>query len=111
MVTAEVTGKLLDLNGHTLSGSGDVVFQIYKKFGFTVRNGTIENTGAGDAIQLIRVYSGSYFDGNLTLEDVNVTAATGWAVKAAYYKENDTEGEVNPGNGELYIKSGTYKGV
>lgn len=30
-------------------------------------------------------------------------------MKAAY-KENDTEGEVNPGNGELYIRSGTYKG-
>ena len=109
VVTAEVTGKLLDLNGHRLSGSGDTVFQIYKRYGFTVRNGTIENTGDGDAIQLIRVYSGSYFDGNLTLEDVNVTAAKGWAVKAAY-KENDIEGEVNPGNGELYIKSGTFKG-
>ena len=109
VVTAEVTGRLLDLNGHRLSGSGDTVFQIYKKFGFTVRNGTIENTGDGDAIQLIRVYSGSYFDGNLTLEDINAIAATGWAVKAAY-KENDTEGDVNPGSGELYIRSGTYKG-
>ncbi len=109
VVTAEVTGKLLDLNGHRLSGSGDTVFQIYKKYGFTVKNGTIENTGDGDAIQLIRVYSGNYFDGNLTLEDVNVTAAKGWAVKAAY-DPNDTEGAVNPGNGELYIKSGTYKG-
>lgn len=111
VVTSDVTGKLLDLNGHTLSGSGDTVFQIYKEYGFTVRDGTIENTGSGDAIQLIRVKAGiwGYSDGNLTLENVNATAATGWAVKAAY-KENDTEGEVNPGNGELYIRSGTYKG-
>ena len=111
VVTGEVTGKLLDLNGHTLSGSGDTVFQIYKEYGFTVRNGTIENTGDGDAIQLIRVKAGvwGYSDGNLTLEDVDVTAAKGWAVKAAY-QENDIEGEVNPSNGELYIKSGTFKG-
>ena len=111
VVTGEVTGKLLDLNGHTLSGSGDTVFQIYKEYGFTVRNGTIENTGDGDAIQLIRVKAGvwGYSDGNLTLEDINVTAAKGWAVKAAY-QENDTEGDVNPGNRELYIKNGTFKG-
>ena len=108
VVTSEVTGRLLDLNGHTLSGSGDTVFQIYKEYGFTVRNGTIENTGDGDAIQLIRVKAGvwGYSDGNLTLEDINVTAAKGWAVRVAY-QQGDT---LNPYNAELYIKSGTYTG-
>ena len=113
VVTTAVAGKLLDLNRHTLSGSGDAVFQICKEYGFTVKNGTVENTGGGDAIQLTRgdnVYGiGTYADGNLTLEDVTVTAKTGWAVRVAYQKD-DTEGTLNPYNAELYIKSGTYKG-
>lgn len=82
VVTYKVKGKALDLNGYTLSGSGDAVFQISQRYGFSVRNGTVKNTGNGDAIQLIRGYNndlGMADSGNLTVENVTATAAKGWA--------------------------------
>ena len=45
VVTYKVKGRVLDLGGHTLSGSGDAVFQISQRYGFTIRDGKVENTG------------------------------------------------------------------
>lgn len=84
VVTYEISGKELDLGGHTLSGSGDAVFQINKRYGFTLHNGTVKNTGDGDAIQLIHgtdsSWGGTISDGELTVEDITVTATKGWAI-------------------------------
>ena len=104
VVTYEIAGKELDLNGHTLSGSGDAVFQINKRYGFTLHNGTVKNTGEGDAIQLIHgidpSWGGTISDGELAVEALAVTAAKGWAIRvmddASY--------------ADLYIKSGTFNG-
>ena len=104
VVTYEIAGKELDLGGHTLSGSGDAVFRINKQHGFTLHNGTVKNTGDGDAVQLIHGTDPSWgnmtSDGELTLENITVTAAKGWAIRVAddaYYAD-------------LYIKSGTFNG-
>lgn len=102
-VTKNMYGKGLDMAGHKLSGSGEAVFQICKQYGFVVRNGTIENTGSGDAVQLTRVegdWTGTYVCGNLTLENMNVTADQGWAVQVK--READ--------KANLTITSGVFKG-
>lgn len=104
VVTYEIAGKELDLNGYTLSGSGDAVFQINKRYGFTLHNGTVENTGDGDAVQLIHgvdpSWGGTYSDGELTLKDITVTAFKGWAIRVAE----------DASYADLYIKSGTFTG-
>ncbi len=112
VLTTAVAGKLLDLNGHTLSGSGEVVFQISQRYGFTVRNGKVENTGKGDAIRLILGYDsdwGMADSGNLTLENVTATAAEGWAIQvmddADYADLNVMSGTFNGG-----LSAGTISG-
>ena len=104
VVTYEISGKELDLGGHTLSGSGDAVFQINKRYGFTLHNGTVKNTGDGDAIQLIHGidpnWGGAISDGELTVEDITVTAAKGWAIQVA----DDAS------YADLNVKSGTFTG-
>ena len=110
VVTGDMNASALDLNGHTLSGSGDVVLEIWCNYGLTIRNGTIENTGDGDVILLSRG-SGTWGneDGNLTLDgDVTVTAKEGWAVRVAY--ATGAESNTNPDEAELHIKSGTLQG-
>ena len=110
VVTGDMNASALDLNGHTLSGSGDVVLEIWCNYGLTIRNGTMENTGDGDVILLSRG-SGTWGneDGNLTLDgDVTVTAKEGWAVRVAY--ATGAESNTNPEKAQLYIKSGTLQG-
>ena len=110
VVTDKMRAGVLDLNEHTLSGSGDVVLEIWCNYGLTIRNGTIENTGDGDVILLSRG-SGTWGneDGNLTLDgDVTVTAKEGWAVRVAY--ATGAESNTNPEKAQLYIKSGTLQG-
>ena len=110
VVTDKMRAGVLDLNGHTLSGSGDVVLEIWCSRGLTIRNGTMENTGDGDVILLSRG-SGTWGneDGNLTLDgDVTVTAKEGWAVRVAY--ATGAESNTNPEKAQLYIKSGTLQG-
>ena len=110
VVTDKMRAGVLDLNEHTLSGSGDVVLEIWCSRGLTIRNGTIENTGDGDVILLSRG-SGTWGneDGNLTLDgDVTVTAKEGWAVRVAY--ATGAESNTNPEKAQLYIKSGTLQG-
>ena len=104
VVTYEISGKELDLGGHTLSGSGDAVFQINKRYGFTLHNGTVENTGDGDAIQLIHGidpnWGGMISDGELTVENLTVTAAKGWAL---HVMDDASYADLN-------VKSGTFTG-
>ncbi len=104
VVTYEISGKELDLGGHTLSGRGDAVFQINKRYGFTLHNGTVKNTGTGDAIQLIHgtdpSWGGAISDGELTVEDLTVTAAKGWAIRVME----------DASDADLYIRSGTLTG-
>ena len=110
VVTDKMRAGVLDLNEHTLSGSGDVVLEIWCNYGLTIRNGTMENTGDGDVILLSRG-SGTWGneDGNLTLDgDVTVTAKEGWAVRVAY--ATGAESNTNPEKAQLYIKSGTLQG-
>ena len=110
VVTGDMNASALDLNGYTLSGSGDVVLEIWCNYGLTIRNGTMENTGDGDVILLSRG-SGTWGneDGNLTLDgDVTVTAKEGWAVRVAY--ATGAESNTNPEKAQLYIKSGTLQG-
>ena len=110
VVTGDMNASALDLNGHTLSGSGDVVLEIWCNYGLTIRNGTMENTGDGDVILLSRG-SGTWGneDGNLTLDgDVKVIAKEGWAVRVAY--ATGAESNTNPNEAELHIKSGTLQG-
>ena len=110
VVTGDMNASALDLNGHTLSGSGDVVLEIWCNYGLTIRNGTMENTGDGDVILLSRG-SGTWGneDGNLTLDgDVTVTAKEGWAVRVAY--ATGAESNTNPEKAQLYIKRGTLQG-
>ena len=110
VVTGDMNASALDLNGYTLSGSGDVVLEIWCSRGLTIRNGTIENTGDGDVILLSRRKDGIFtHDGNLTLDgDVKVIAAKGWAVRVSY-TPNAAYG-TNPDEAELHIKSGTLQG-
>ena len=110
VVTGDMNASALDLNGHTLSGSGDVVLEIWCNYGLTIRNGTMENTGDGDVILLSRRKDGIFtHDGNLTLDgDVKVIAAKGWAVRVSY-TPNAAYG-TNPDEAELHIKSGTLQG-
>ena len=104
VVTYEISGKELDLGGHTLSGHGDAVFQINKRYGFMLHNGTVKNTGDGDAIQLIHGidpnWGSTISDGELTVENLTVTADKGWAIQvmddASY--------------ADLNVKSGTFTG-
>ena len=112
VVTYKTKGKALDLGGHTLFGSGDAVFQISQRYGFTIRNGKVENTGEGDAIQLIRGYDndwGMVDSGNLTVENVTATAAKGWAIQvmddADYADLNVKSGTLNGG-----LNAGTISG-
>ena len=110
VVTGDMNASALDLNGHTLSGSGDVVLEIWCNYGLTIRNGAMENTGDGDVILLSRG-SGTWGneDGNLTLDgDVKVIAKEGWAVRVAY--ATGAESNTNPEKAQLYIKSGTLQG-
>ena len=104
VVTYQISGKELDLGGHTLSGSGDAVFQINKRYGFTLHNGTVENTGDGDAIQLIHGidpnWGSTISDGELTVENLTVTAAKGWA----FHVMDDAN------YADLNVKSGTFTG-
>lgn len=85
----------LDLDGHTLSGTlSDALFSIYPSGGqnkpFSIRNGTIQNSGNASAIEL------NY--GNLTLENANV-------------KSTGTNALVSYGNTQLYVTSGcTFQG-
>ena len=110
VVTGDMNASALDLNGYTLSGSGDVVLEIWCSRGLTIRNGTIENTGDGDVILLSRRKDGIFtHDGNLTLDgDVKVIAAKGWAVRVAY--ATGAESNTNPDEAELHIKSGMLQG-
>ena len=110
VVTGDMRASALDLNEHTLSGSGDVVLEIWCSRGLTIRNGTIENTGDGDVILLSRRKDGIFtHDGNLTLDgDVKVIAAKGWAVRVAY--ATGAESNTNPDEAELHIKSGMLQG-
>ena len=110
VVTGDMNASALDLNGHTLSGSGDVVLEIWCDYGLTIRNGTMENTGDGDVILLSRGKKGIFtYDGKLTLDgDVKVTAKEGWAVRVAY--ATGAESNTNPEKAQLYIKSGTLQG-
>ena len=102
VVTGDMNASALDLNGHTLSGSGDVVLEIWCNYGLTIRNGTMENTGDGDVILLSRGKDGIFTsDGKLTLDgDVKVIAKEGWAVKVT--------NEASSAN--LTILSGTFQG-
>ena len=110
VVTGDMNASALDLNGHTLSGSGDVVLEIWCNYGLTIRNGTMENTGDGDVILLSRGKDGIFTsDGKLTLDgDVKVIAKEGWAVRVAY--ATGAESNTNPEKAQLYIKSGTLQG-
>ena len=110
VVTGDMNASALDLNGHTLSGSGDVVLEIWCNYGLTIRNGTMENTGDGDVILLSRGKDGIFtYDGKLTLDgDVKVIAKEGWAVRVAY--ATGAESNTNPEKAQLYIKSGTLQG-
>ena len=110
VVTGDMNASALDLNGYTLSGSGDVVLEIWCDYGLTIRNGTMENTGDGDVILLSRGKKGIFtYDGKLTLDgDVKVIAAKGWAVRVSY-TPNAAYG-TNPDEAELHIKSGTLQG-
>ena len=110
VVTSDMNASALDLNGHTLSGSGDVVLEIWCNYGLTIRNGTMENTGDGDVILLSRGKDGIFTsDGKLTLDgDVKVIAKEGWAVRVAY--ATGAESNTNPEKAQLYIKSGTLQG-
>ena len=110
VVTGDMNASALDLNGHTLSGSGDVVLEIWCDYGLTIRNGTMENTGDGDVILLSRGKDGIFTsDGKLTLDgDVKVIAKEGWAVRVAY--ATGAESNTNPDEAELHIKSGTLQG-
>ena len=110
VVTGDMNASALDLNGYTLSGSGDVVLEIWCDYGLTIRNGTMENTGDGDVILLSRGKKGIFtYDGKLTLDgDVTVTAKEGWAVRVAY--ATGAESNTNPEKAQLYIKSGTLQG-
>ena len=110
VVTGDMNASALDLNGHTLSGSGDVVLEIWCNYGLTIRNGTMENTGDGDVILLSRGKDGIFTsDGKLTLDgDVTVTAKEGWAVRVAY--ATGAESNTNPDEAELHIKSGMLQG-
>ena len=110
VVTGDMNASALDLNGYTLSGSGDVVLEIWCNYGLTIRNGTMENTGDGDVILLSRRKDGIFtHDGNLTLDgDVKVIAAKGWAVRVAY--ATGAESNTNPDEAELHIKSGMLQG-
>lgn len=110
VVTGDMNASALDLNGYTLSGSGDVVLEIWCDYGLTIRNGTMENTGDGDVILLSRGKKGIFtYDGKLTLDgDVKVTAKEGWAVRVAY--ATGAESNTNPEKAQLYIKSGTLQG-
>ena len=110
VVTGDMNASALDLNGYTLSGSGDVVLEIWCNYGLTIRNGTMENTGDGDVILLSRGKDGIFTsDGKLTLDgDVKVIAKEGWAVRVAY--ATGAESNTNPEKAQLYIKSGTLQG-
>ena len=103
VVTYKTKGRELDLGGHTIFGSGDAVFQISQRYGFTIRNGKVENTGEGDAIQLTLGYDndwGMSASGNLTVENVTATAAKGWAIQVM----DDAD------YSDLNVKSGTFTG-
>ncbi len=112
VVKDKMRASVLDLNGHTLFGSGDVVLEIWCSSGLTIRNGTIENTGSGDVILLSRGSGTSGIeDGNLTLDGkVMVTAKEGWAVRVAYTPNAATGTDPNPERAQLTIKDGTLQG-